>query len=75
MRSALRTPYVVQERVELPQADFPVFQYGRIEMRRMEVEVQPHIFLGKPEGCSTQIRDARSGFSTLEGIAPTFLLK
>jgi uncharacterized circularly permuted ATP-grasp superfamily protein len=75
VRSALRNPYVVQERVELPRATFPVYQYGTMELRSMEIEVHPLIYLGKLGGCSTQIRDATGGFSTLEGITPTFVLE
>ncbi|MEZ5351867.1 MAG: circularly permuted type 2 ATP-grasp protein [Bryobacteraceae bacterium] len=75
LKSALRNPYVVQERVLLPQAAFPVYQYGKMEMRNMEIEVHPHIYLGKLGGCSTQVRDATTGFSTLEGITPTFVLQ
>ncbi|MEZ5402453.1 MAG: circularly permuted type 2 ATP-grasp protein [Bryobacteraceae bacterium] len=75
LKTALRNPYVVQERVELPRAEFPVFQYGRLEMRTMEIEVHPHLYLGKLGGCSTEIRDATTSFSTLGGIAPTFILE
>ncbi len=75
LKSARRNSYVVQERVDLPRAAFPVYQYGQMELRPMEIEVHPHIYLGKLGGCSTQIRDATTGFSTLEGITPTFVLE
>jgi uncharacterized circularly permuted ATP-grasp superfamily protein len=75
LKTALRSPYVVQERVEAPRFEFPVHQFGRTEMRNMEVDVFPHIFLGKVESCSAQIADATTGFSTLGGIVPTFILE
>jgi hypothetical protein len=75
LRSALRHSYVVQERVEPSRAMFPIWQLGRVELRQMAVDVQPHIFLGKVEGCSTAVSDATSSFSTLGGMAPTFVLE
>ena len=71
LRTALRTPYVVQEKVELVQAPFPVLQEGSIDIRQMRVEVHPHIYLGKVQGCSSEISDATTSFSTLSGLAPT----
>ena len=75
VRSALRSPYVVQERFEPVKDDFPVMQEGAIAMRRMEIEVQPHIYLGKVASCSTEVKDAAPGFSTLAGMAPTFIVE
>ena len=75
LRSAARHPYVVQDRVEPSRAVFPVSQFGRLEMRQMDIDVQPHIFLGKVEGCSTGVSDATSSFSTLGGVAPTMILE
>lgn len=75
VRMALRNPYVVQERVEAVIAPFPVYQFGRLEVRNMNVEVHPHMYLGKVEGCSSEISDATSMFSTLAGLAPAFILE
>ena len=75
LKQALRTPYVVQEDVEPFTSQFPVYQYGSVQYRDMRVDVQPHSFLGKVHGCSTWISaDAPSGFTTLAGLAPTFIL-
>jgi hypothetical protein len=41
----------------------------------MDIDVQPYMFLGKVEGCSTAVSDATSSFSTLSGMAPTFILE
>jgi hypothetical protein len=76
MKNALRTPYVVQERVEPLTAPFPLYQYGSIEMRQMQVDVHPHVFLGKVEGCTSWLSQAGAGrFSTLSGLVPTFLIE
>ncbi|MBM3810747.1 MAG: circularly permuted type 2 ATP-grasp protein [Acidimicrobiia bacterium] len=75
INTALRSPYVVQERVKIPTVDFPVHQFGSLDIRAMDVDVYPHIFLGKVGSCSTQITDVSSGFSTIAGMAPTFLLE
>lgn len=75
VRTALRGSYVVQEKVDPVKAKFPVLQGGAIAMREMEVEVHPHIYLGKVESCSTQVKDATPGFSTLAGMAPTFIVE
>ena len=74
IRRALRTPYVVQERVELARAPFPVLFYGQLEVREMQVEVHHHAFLGKVQGCSCWV-SAGSGFSMVEGLTPVFILE
>lgn len=74
IKRALRTPYVVQERVESARAPFPVYYYGQVEIREMQIEVHPHAYLGKVMGCSSWL-SAGSGFSTTVGLAPTFILE
>ncbi len=74
IRRALRVPYVVQERVPSLRAQFPVLYYGQVEMREMQIEVHPHAFLGKVQGCSCRLTTG-TGFSTVEGYTPTFILE
>jgi hypothetical protein len=75
LRQAMRTPYVVQELAEPARAVFPLIQYGSLVMKDMQVDVHPHSFLGKVHGCSSWLSVAGSNtFSTLAGLAPTFLL-
>ena len=74
-RAALRTSYVVQERAEPVKDMFPVLQGGALTMRQMEIEVHPHIYLGKVDSCSTEVKDATPGFSTLSGLAPTLIIE
>jgi hypothetical protein len=75
VKTALRNPYVVQERTEPSVAAFPVYQYGSLDMKNLRVDVHPNTFLGKVQGCSSWISPVDSNrFSTLQGIAPTFVL-
>ncbi|MBI4875201.1 MAG: hypothetical protein HY822_11270 [Acidobacteria bacterium] len=76
LKIALRSPYVVQERVASPVASFPVYQWGELQMRDLSVDLHPHAFLGRVQGCSSWVCAAdTSGFSTLSGLAPTFIIE
>jgi hypothetical protein len=45
-------------------------------MRKMRIDLHPHTYLGKVHGCSSWLTAATSsGFSTLAGVAPTFILE
>ena len=74
VRRALRTPYVVQERVEPAQALFPMLYFGDLEMREMQVAVHPEVYTDTVT-CSSWLTAATSGFSTVAGLAPTFVLE
>ena len=51
-------------------------QYGSLMMKEMQVDVHPHSFYGKVHGCSSWLSVIGSPrFSTLTGLAPTFLLE
>lgn len=76
LKTALRIPYVVQERVAPPVISFPVYQWGQVQMRDLSVDLHPHAFLGKVQGCSSWVSAAdTTGFSTLSGLAPTFIIE
>ncbi len=76
LRTALRNPYVVQEVVEPVVDVFPLLQYGHLEMQKMRVDVHPHSYLGKVQGCSSWLTAVGpSGFSTVSGVAPTFIIE
>jgi hypothetical protein len=75
LKQALRSPYVVQEEVAPTRFPFPVYQYGSLQMKEMRVDVHPHSFLGKVHGCSSWLTaEGPSGFTTVAGLAPTFLI-
>jgi hypothetical protein len=48
--------------------------FGQLEFREMQVDVHPHAYLGKVQGCSTWLSAGTAGFSTASGIVPTFIL-
>ena len=76
LRQTLRTPFVVQETVEPGHAVFPLMQYGSLVMKDMVTHVYPHTFNGQVQGVSCWLGMAgATGFSTLTGLAPTFLLE
>jgi hypothetical protein len=76
LKAAMRDSYVVQEVTPGLISEFPVHRYGTIEMREMNVDVHPHSFLGKVNGCSTWLSPVgATGFSTVSGLAPTFILE
>jgi len=76
LREAMRTPYVVQQVSTPSRMVFPLLQYGSLVMKDMQVEVHPHFFGGALHGASSWLKVAGTpGFSTLSGLAPTFLLE
>jgi len=74
IKQAMRAPYVVQERVQPVKSVFPVLTYGQLEFREMQVDVHPHAYLGKVQGCSSWLSMGKTGFSSASGIVPTFIL-
>jgi uncharacterized circularly permuted ATP-grasp superfamily protein len=74
LKQAMRAPYVVQERVEPVRSVFPLMSFGHLEFREMQVDVHPHAYLGKVQGCSSFLSTGRSGFSSAAGIVPTFIV-
>lgn len=75
LRQAMRQPFVVQDRVTPLPVSFPVDADGELEYRNLNVDVTPHSFLGKMQGCSSRLSPAAGAFSTLSGLAPTFILE
>lgn len=76
LRIAMRTPYVVQERVEVVRSQFPIYRYGQLEIKEMQVDVHPHAYMGRVQGCSSWLSTAgASGFSPVAGPAPTFIVR
>ncbi|HEX4278745.1 MAG TPA: hypothetical protein VHZ74_25490 [Bryobacteraceae bacterium] len=75
LREALRAPYVVQERVKPARTVFPLMNYGHLEFKEMQVDVQPQAFLGKVAGCSSYVSSSGPGsYSPASGFAPTFII-
>jgi len=75
IREAQRAPYVVQELAKPARTVFPVMNYGHLEFKEMQVDVQPQAFLGKVAGCPSYVSSAGLGtYSPASGIAPTFII-
>lgn len=75
LKQATRSPYVVQERVEPVKSVFPVMSFGSMEFKELQVDVHPHAYLGKVQGCSSWLSTGKAGFSSASGIVPTFILE
>jgi hypothetical protein len=75
IREALRAPYVVQERVKPARTVFPLMNYGHLEFKEMQVDVQPQAYLGKVAGCSSYVSTSGPGsYSPASGFTPTFII-
>jgi uncharacterized circularly permuted ATP-grasp superfamily protein len=74
VKQAMRIPYVAQERVEPSRSLFPLMSFGQLEFREMQVDVHPHAYLGKVQGCSSWLSSGNAGFTSAAGIVPTFLI-
>jgi len=72
---ALKTPYVVQERLSFARELFPVYQYGELQMKEVEVSVHPHVFSGRMHGASAALQTSSDGCPAPLGIAPVLLLE
>jgi uncharacterized circularly permuted ATP-grasp superfamily protein len=74
IKQAMRSPYVVQEKVDPVRSVFPMVTYGQLEFKDMQVDVHPHAYLGKVLSCSSWLSTGHAGFSSVGGLVPTFIL-
>src|ERR1035437_6613651 len=74
LKQAMRSPYVVQVRVDPVRSIFPLMTFRQLEFREMQVDVHPHAYMGKVQGCSSWLSSGGAGFSSAAGIVPTFIL-
>jgi uncharacterized circularly permuted ATP-grasp superfamily protein len=74
IKQAMRSPYVVQEKVDPVRSVFPMVTYGQLEFKDMQVDVHPHAYLGKVLSCSSWLSTGHVGFSSVGGLVPTFIL-
>jgi hypothetical protein len=74
VRTALRTPYVVQERFSSGPLSFPVFQYGELRLKEVEVSIHPHVFNGKMQGAFAALQTSYASATPI-AIAPVLLLE
>ena len=75
LRQALHTPYVVQERPPAVSELFPVFAYGELSMKPLEVAVHPQVFNGEVQGAMASLKAVSSAGVAQLGIAPVLVLE
>jgi hypothetical protein len=78
VQAALNVPYVVQERIVLPQEPFPSFVDGRVQITDRLLDTAPFVFNGQyMDGCLTRLSTdpllnvTAGGGSTV----PTFIIE
>ena len=70
LRQAMRTPYVVQEKVEPARSVFPLKGDSSLEFRETRVDVYPQAYVGKIQSCSSWLSwGTTAGFSTSAGLS------
>jgi uncharacterized circularly permuted ATP-grasp superfamily protein len=75
VQHALREPWVVQERVEIPEEDFPVFGEDGLDFAPLKVNTNPFYVRGAEPGAVTRCsRSAVINVSAGGGSIPTFVL-
>ena len=77
LRSALTTPYVVQERVKISYQDYPAMVDGSLDISPRMVDADPFIFFGRTtSGCMTRLSSSGLLNVTAGGgsIVPTFVV-
>jgi uncharacterized circularly permuted ATP-grasp superfamily protein len=75
LRAALGGAWVVQERVDIPEEDFPVVEQGRLVFRPFKVNVNPFYVRSAETGAVTRAsRSAVINVSAGGGSVPTFVV-
>jgi hypothetical protein len=75
VREALGSPWVVQERVAIPEEEFPVVAGGALGFERLKVNTNPFYVAGAPVGAVTRVsRSSVINVSAGGGSIPTFVV-
>jgi hypothetical protein len=75
VRVALGAPWVVQERVEIPEEPFPVFDGGSLDFVSLKVNANPFYVAGESVGVVTRAsRSSVINVSAGGGSVPTFVV-
>ncbi len=75
LRQALNASYVVQERLPAVRELFPVFAYGELCMKAVEVTVHPHVLNGEVQGAVAALKPGNGAGVAQLGIAPVLVLE
>jgi hypothetical protein len=75
VRAALDEPWVVQERVEIPEEPFPVFDEGELAFAPLKVNVGPFYVAGEEAGAVARVsRSSVINVAAGGGSVPTFVV-
>jgi uncharacterized circularly permuted ATP-grasp superfamily protein len=75
LRHALHEPWVVQERVAIPEEPFPVMEGGGLAFERLKINTNPFYVPGEAVGAVTRVsRSAVINVSAGGGSVPVFVL-
>jgi uncharacterized circularly permuted ATP-grasp superfamily protein len=75
VEAGLREPWVVQDRVVIPEEPFPVLDGGRVEITPLKVNVNPFYVAGADVGAVTRAsRSSVINVSAGGGSVPTFVV-
>jgi hypothetical protein len=75
VRTALDEPWVVQERVEIPEEPFPVFEEGELAFAPLKVNVGPFYVAGEEAGAVARVsRSSVINVAAGGGSVPTFVV-
>lgn len=73
--AALDSPWVLQERVAIPEEPFPVFEGGSLEFRQLKVNTNPFYVAGESVGAVARAsRSSVINVSAGGGSVPTFVV-
>jgi uncharacterized circularly permuted ATP-grasp superfamily protein len=76
VRAGLGEPWVVQERVVIPEEEFPLHEQGALAFPRLKVNANPFYVAGAEVGAVTRAsRDSVINVSAGGGSVPTFVLE
>ncbi len=75
LRLAFQSPYVVQEACSRICEPFPIFHYGELQMREVEVSLHTNLFHSQLQGASATLQVSSAKGPHLVGIAPVLLLE
>jgi hypothetical protein len=75
VHTALGEPWVVQERVTIPEEEFPLHEGGTLRFPRLKVNANPFYVAGAEVGAVTRAsRDSVINVSAGGGSVPTFVV-
>ena len=75
VRAGLEAPWIVQERVPIPEEPFPVFEQGDLRLQPLKVNANPFYVAGEEAGAVTRAsRGAVINVSAGGGSVPTFVV-